>query len=142
MAKYAEKTKVPVMQSRAEIEKILARYGADQFNYACDSNRGLARIEFRVNGKRIRFDLRLPAESDSNSEQETRRRWRSLAASIKAKLDAVVSEIETFEEAFLAHVVLPGDQTAANWLLPQIESAYKTGKLPRNLLALPAPTTE
>jgi hypothetical protein len=38
-------------------------------------------------------------------------RWRALVLAIKAKLESVQSKIETFEQAFYAHVVLPNGAT-------------------------------
>ena len=49
---------------------------------------------------------------------------------IKAKLEAVASDISTFESEFLAHIVLPNNKTVADTLLPQIADAYKNGKMP------------
>ena len=51
----------------------------------------------------------------------------------KAKLEAVESEITTFEEEFLAHILLPDGQTAGDYLLPQLERVYETGKMPTML---------
>ncbi len=49
---------------------------------------------------------------------------------IKAKLEAVASGVSTFEEEFLAHVVLPNGDTIGDWLAPQIANAYDTKKMP------------
>jgi hypothetical protein len=65
-------------------------------------------------------------------EQEERQKYRALLLVIKAKLESVESEIETFEQAFLAHLALPGSstQTVGEWLTPQIEKAYREGSMP------------
>ena len=55
---YAENTSVPVDRSKAEIERILQRYGADQFISGWDCNRAM--IGFRMNGRQIRFIVELP----------------------------------------------------------------------------------
>ena len=34
------------------------------------------------------------------------------------------------ETEFLANIVLPDNTTAGEWMLPQIEHAYRTGKMP------------
>lgn len=49
---------------------------------------------------------------------------------IKARLEAVDIGITTLDEAFLAETVLPDRSTVAEVMLPQIESAYSTGKMP------------
>jgi hypothetical protein len=154
---YAAKTTVDVDKTRYEIERTLKRYGADQFSYGCDDSRGIAVIQFRAQNRHIRFVLVLPKITDKEYQrdkrgkirtpiqkqdavtQATRSRWRALLICVKAKLEAVESKIESFEEAFMAHVVLPDGKTASEWLSPQIAIAYESGKMPQSLLALPAP---
>lgn len=148
---YAKDTTVPVEKSKAEIETILMRYGATGFMSEWLDMRAF--IQFVVKGRHIKFSLPLP---DPNApefkatpvrkrvrspeqwheawEQACRQRWRALALSIKAKLEAVSVGITTFEEEFLAHIVLPDGQTVGRWIAPQIESSYKTGDMPPMLL--------
>lgn len=129
MAKYAEGTKVPAEQSRAEIEKTLKRFGADQFMYG--SKQDAAVIAFRAHGRHIRFLLPLTIGTNKEaSERETRRRWRSMAMCIKAKLECVATGIETFEETFMAHVVLPNGMTLSEHAKPMLEQMHKDGKMP------------
>lgn len=61
----------------------------------------------------------------------------ALALVVKAKLEAVESGISTFEQEFMAHIVLPNGQTTGQWMIPQIEAAYKTGTMPALLPMLP-----
>ena len=68
--------------------------------------------------------------------QEVRRRWRALALSIKAKLETVESGIAEFETEFMPYMVLPNGKTVAENILPEIERAYSTGKMPKLLEAL------
>jgi len=148
--RYAETTSVPADRSRAEIEKVLARYGADQFLYGWDSDRAL--VQFRARGRLIRFLIempdkggrefthtpskgirRSPEQAEASWEQATRQRWRALALVIKAKLEAVTSGITEFDAEFLAHIVLPDGQTVGQWILPQVETAYLAGEMPQAL---------
>src|SRR5262245_44396717 len=69
-------------------------------------------------------------------EQACRQRWRALALAIKAKLEAVESGIATFEEEFLAYVVMPDGQTVGQHVLPNVERAYSTGQMPPLLSAI------
>ncbi len=131
--RYADGTKVPAEQSRTEIEKTLARFGADQFMYG--SKADAAVIAFRAHGRHIRFLLPLPTPEELkrtrlDKDREVRRRWRSMAMCIKAKLESVATGIETFEESFMAQVVLPNGMTMAEHAQPLLESAYKDGKMP------------
>ena len=63
-------------------------------------------------------------------EQACRQKWRALALVIKAKLEAVESGIAIFDEEFLANIVLPDNTTVGKVMLPQINKAYETGKMP------------
>lgn len=63
-------------------------------------------------------------------DQEKRRKWRALSLAIKAKLESVRSGIATFEEEFLPHIVMPDGRRVIEWVAPQIEAAYQTGKMP------------
>ncbi len=133
---YAAKTKVPINQTKTEIEHTLSRYGADRFAYFTESNRAM--IVFEAHGRRLRFDLPLSPGQSDKEKKDDRRRWRAMLLCIKAKLESVASEIESFEEAFLAHVVMPDGLTVGEHTLPTIASSYKEGKM-QPLLSGPKP---
>ena len=142
--RFAETTKVPVIQSRGEIERLLGRHKCQQFGTAVDYVVNKARVQFTAHQRIVRFVVALPDpkkfRDDKTREQEERRVWRSLLLVIKAKLEAVATEIATFEEEFLAHIVMPNDKTVAELILPQIAESYSTGRMP---LALgPKPEVE
>ena len=147
MGKYAQNTHVNSEQSRSEIERTLTKYGAYGFIYGWQGNNAI--VAFEMCNRRIKFVLPLPDKQapefthtaarglrrtteDARRawEQAGRQRWRALALAIKAKLEAVESQITTFEEEFMAHIVLPNGQTVGGWLQPQIESAYGNKKMP------------
>jgi hypothetical protein len=156
MPRYAENTAVPTDRSKAEIERILARYGATAFAYGTDARRAV--VQFQAHNRYVRFILpmpdpndpiysrtptgrsRSPAQALASYEQATRQRWRALALAIKAKLEAVETEITTFEQEFLAHIVLPDGTSFGTWAEPEIARAYESGAMPKGLLALPAPS--
>jgi hypothetical protein len=142
---YAQRTFVSTEKSRAEIERTLARYGATAFDYGWASNR--ATVGFELQGRRIRFLLPLPDAAERRFthsargvrsrekaleawEQACRERWRALALVIKAKLEAVASDITTLEDEFLAHIVLPDGRTVGEWAKPQVAIAYERGEMP------------
>ena len=98
--------------------------------------------------RRIRFVLELPdpedfrytnhsppkersacAQQDAH-DQACRQRRRALLLVIKAKLEAVTAGISTIETEFLANIVLPDNTTAGEWMIPQIDQAYRTGEMP------------
>jgi len=148
--KYAQSTNVSSEKSRAEIEKTLMRYGADSFMYGWEGESAV--IGFRMEGRMIRFIMTLPpkdarefthtpaqhqrrnADAQLKAwEQAVRQRWRALALVVKAKLEAVESGITTFEEEFMAHILLPNGETAGQFMIPQIEAAYESGTIPKLL---------
>lgn len=154
--RYAADTDVTSDRSRNEIEKTLARYGADQFFYGWQD--GAATVGFRMHDRRVQFVLPLPdrdadefmytpkrqyLRTDSDRErayeQAVRQKWRALSLVVKAKLEAVESGITTFEEEFLAHIVLPGGQRVGSWMIPQVAKAYELGTMPPLLPMLDEP---
>ena len=104
MGKFAESTKVPVSQSLGEIDKTLKRYGASGFMHGYDES--LGRISFKWENRVVMIEFDLPEDP-----QLARQRYRALLLAVKSKLECIESGIETFEEAFLAHLVLPDGQT-------------------------------
>lgn len=149
-SRYAEGTTVTPERSQQEISATLRKYGAQSFVYGWDDNRAM--IQFTAHERHIRFLLDLPhpddpefrttatgrtrANPDSAYEGEIRRRWRALNLAIKAKLESVETGIATFEEEFMAHIVMPDGKTVAQHLVPKIEAAYRSGGMPPSLLAI------
>lgn len=152
---YAEGTEVSVEKSRAEVERLVTRYGASEFMSGWGFE-GRAVVAFKASERYVRFELRLPDRSDKKIrfdgrghlrsegqivkalDGETRRRWRALVLVLKAKLESVESKVETFENAFMAQIVMPGGRTVSELLAEPIAEAYRTGRLPTLLPALPA----
>jgi hypothetical protein len=150
MTRYAANTSVSVEKSRAEIEQLLMRYGATSFMYGLMP--GMAGIQFEMNSRRLKFILPLPSRDEKRFhqtpakklmrspeeayrewEQACRQRWRALALAIKAKLETVECGISTFEDEFMAHIVLPNGSTVSDFMRPQIAQSYETGSMPRML---------
>jgi len=144
---YAKSTSVAAEKSRGEIERVLLRYGADQFVYGwCGEG---AMIAFRMNERQIRLTLPMPdrnAREFTHSpgrgnkrkseaamkawEQATRQRWRALLLVIKAKLESIEVGISTFDDEFLAHILLPNGKTVGEFTIPQIVEGYVPRALP------------
>lgn len=148
MARYAEGTTVSIESSQAEIARLIIRYGARRFASGFDEDERLAVIQFEAHDRRVMFRLHMPnpanrefthnargqartqTQRDNAYQAECRRLWRSLVMVIKAKLESVESGIETFEQAFMANVVLPGGMTVGEFMSPQIAESYRTGQMP------------
>ncbi|MDH5626670.1 MAG: hypothetical protein OEY69_00110, partial [Candidatus Krumholzibacteria bacterium] len=121
--RYAAQTEVSAERSKAEIERLLQKYGATSFTSGWQGDR--AAIMFELQQRRIRFVLTMPAKTDKTIvytasrglrrsetdrdrawEQAVRQRWRALLLVVKAKLEAVEAGISTFEEEFMSWIVL------------------------------------
>jgi hypothetical protein len=139
MALFAEKTKVPVAQTRSEIEQLLERHKAKQYGTAVDYDMLPARVQFRLHDRIVRFVITLPDKKKLGEgvrfERAERQKWRALLLVIKAKLESVENAIETFEHAFLSQIVMPNDKTVADIMVPLIAESYKGGKMPKRLEA-------
>jgi hypothetical protein len=149
--RYAEGTSVSSEGSRSEIDRLLMRYGASSFVFGYKDD--AAMVAFEMRGRRIKFLLPMPdrkgdefaygrvnqsdakvrlsqEQARTKYEQATRVRWRALVLCIKAKLESVESKIETFEEAFLPHIVMANGRTIGESLLPDLARIVDSSKMP------------
>lgn len=143
--RYAANTKVSAETSQSEIKRTVLKYGAKSFGSFEDGDRAV--VVFETHDRRIKFNLTLPAKgsreftvhsrgvrtqsaAEAQWEQACRQRWRALLLAIKAKLESVEAGIETFEEAFLAHIVLPDGETFGERATAAIAVAYNGKPLP------------
>ena len=148
--KYATETNVQPETSRGEIERTLTKYGATQFMYGWGEHEGLevAVVGFQAHGRQVRFHLRMPDKNDRQFrvtesgrartdkgaiekayQQAVRQRWRALALTIKALLEAVEVGLVSFEEAFLAHIMLPDGSSVGQQIMPKIADAYENNTM-------------
>lgn len=144
---YAEKTSVSVAKTKGDIEDLIQKAGAGHFVSGFKGD--MAVIGFSLANRQIRFILPLPDKQDkvfwytperrskrteqqayAAWEQACRSRWRALYLIIKAKLEAVESGISTVEREFFYDVVLPDGKTIGEFMAPQLETVYSTGKMP------------
>lgn len=129
MSAYAT-TVVTVEKSQGEIRKLLSVFGAREFGFgeaiddagivwsAVTFIHGDLRVRLRVPHKRLnsrdldakvrrsRTKLRVDLQYEL-AEQEARRIWRVMSHNLKARMVAVEENVESFAEAFLAHIVDP-----------------------------------
>ena len=158
MGRYAAETQVSSARSIEEIQRTLVRYGAKGFQYGFEDNRAYLGLKIQTgpDPRDIRVvkimmnlpeqsekqfthtDLRKRLRSDAAAEKEwekaCRQRWRALALAVKSKLESVESGIETFEEAFFAHIIIPGaGKTFGEMILPEMKQIMQTGNIPKLL---------
>lgn len=145
-----ESTTVSVSSSQEHIRKVLRGHGAVRTAFGesyedtdDETAAGHAAVEFVHQDTMVRVfaTLRRPApkviadkvnRSRSKDratieadliEQEAKRIWRVLHWTIKARMEAVSEGLETFEQAFLPHIVDPAtDRTLWERIQPVVES--------------------
>ena len=154
--KYARNTSVSRDRSRIEIERMVLKYGADEFGTLIKQNEAL--VGFKYKNIRVEMAIPLPDKTDKRFstspsgrnrrsdtqafiewEKEVRRRWRSLCLVIKALLVGVDDGVLTFEQAFMPYIVI-GGRTIGQRFLPQITKALESGeelKSIKQLMMLP-----
>lgn len=155
MPRYASSTSVAVEKSRAEIETVLTKYGAEAFGYR--TSQSAAMIEFAWQGRHVRFLLPLPDRSAREFqftpagrrrlsadksvqawEQACRSRWRALLLAVKAKLECVEIGISQFDQEFFAFLVDPiTGHTIYEEVRPRLEARHEGREVP--LLNPPEP---
>lgn len=136
---YAEGTTVTVERSVAEAQALLKRHGVADVGWTLSSRGG--RIQFMRDRTAVQFTvlyppatddavtlypsgkLRPPREHAARLEQIHRERWRALVLVLKGKLEAVDAGVETWEEAFLPHILLPGGETVMDRVAPALAAA-------------------
>lgn len=150
---FARGTVVSPEKSRAAIEKLLRSNGATAVVVGWQMSS--VEIGFEAHGRRLRFTLAMPTRKDRKIthdarghrrtqvqetrelDAEERRLWRALLLVIRAKLEAVESGIETFDQAFLANIIVPGPDgvtTVGEYVSPALASAYERGARMPSLL--------
>jgi hypothetical protein len=134
-----------VEKTRADIERLLSRHGASQLGLISDTDRGIAFVLFTIGGRQVRLKVPLPRLVDFAKdghritpkeirerrwEQANRERWRAVLLVCKAKLELVEIGLSTVEREFLADIALPNGQTVGEFMRPQLQEAYGSGRMP------------
>ncbi|MFC6790638.1 hypothetical protein ACFQE0_14075 [Methylobacterium komagatae] len=131
---YAEDTKVPIAQSRSQIETMLRKASATRIVTMDEALEAV--VMFMLAGRLIKLRIEIPGDAN---EQRRRAIWRAIGLVVKAKIEAVAQGITTVEQEWLAHVVLPDGSTVGDWIEPQLEVAYDKGQMPTEPLLLEGP---
>lgn len=154
---FAEKTEVSAEKTLAEIMTVIRSNEGGQIAQFDDVDRFI--IAFTMASRQVRFTVRFAPPSDDKFarvkvnasatreathderlarwEQHRRQRMRALLLVIRAKLESVASQVETFEEAFLANVVTATGDTVFDRIKGQIAVEYETGKIAPLMLTGP-----
>lgn len=154
---YAKGTKTAIADTEHQIKAMLRKHGAE--SVASGETAKQAQLAFHLQGRSIRFTLPLPARDErrfthavfgARGEQPRtaaaagdawiqgcRERWRALHLCIKAKLESVEQNIETFDDAFLSQIVTPDGETVGDKMRTGLP-ALMDGKPLRPLLGGPS----
>jgi hypothetical protein len=134
--RYAQDTKVPVGQSKNELETLLRKAGAGQMVMGSDAARDMIMVGFTIEARQFRIKATTARPSRRcDAEQLEREAWRALVLIVKAKLEVVAMGHSDLQTEFLANIVLPDGSTVADDVLPKIAAAYELGTMP---MLLPA----
>lgn len=133
--RYAEDTKVSASRSQDELRTLLRKSGAGAIGTMLLEDK--AAVAFRLAERNILIRIAIPQPTDARkAAQEERRVWRALVLTVKAKLEAVHSGIETVEEAFLPHIRLASGETVYEQVRANLALSYDGT---HNVPLLPAP---
>jgi hypothetical protein len=118
---YAERTRVPFPKTVSDIMTMLRKAGAVQVGQMEEESR--LTIIFGLAERQIRF--RVTWENTPSSQMQ---RARALLLVIKAKLESVESGVETFEQSFLANIVMSDGRTVHERVNGDLALEYKSGQ--------------
>lgn len=153
---YAATTSVSIERTRLQLEDLLKDRGATQFMSAFDHTSGSAIVGWTLGGRMVRLSIPLPAQDEKRFrfkrhrgvfsyrewpkerqrllwEQACRSRWRGVLLIVLAKFEAIETGISTFEREFLSDMVMADGSTVGQWVAPQLEDMYASGRMPRLL---------
>lgn len=129
--RFAEDTRVPVVSSKAELDRLLAAHGASQRAIFADDDQRRALVQFRMSGRMVRLEVRVPDPKACHyPDQAERAAWRRLILIVKAKLEVIADGVSTVEREFMPDILLPDGSTLGEMLAPQLEESYRTGGMP------------
>lgn len=118
---YAERTTVPYEKTIRDIIELVKKAGAVQVGQMEDDQR--LTVIFGLDDRQIRFRV-----AWENSPAAQRQRARALLLVVKAKLESVASGVETFEQAFLANIVLSDGKTVHERVSGDLRLEYSNGQ--------------
>ena len=150
---FAKTTQVSVEKTRAELEQLLNKSGADNVGYM--TRGGRFTWLFTLENRNIMIEIPLPnrqdrsithtpqtnvrrtdASAEAAYEQAIKQRHRQTLLWVKAKLEAAAVGITTIEDEFLPQTVVGSTGvTVGRWLRDQVDELGPGRAMP----ALPAP---
>lgn len=136
-------------RTRGAIEVLLTSFHATTVGVVSHAAPPQAIVVFKIDAWSVRLTVPLQTAAEVSDgikrkrgdekaaqrrlEQAHRERWRALYLALKAKLVSVETGVETFEEAFLPHLVLAGGSTIFEHLRGQLGSGSVLSDAPLQL---------
>lgn len=158
---YAVGTSISLMNSLAELERIVRKAGFTNFMQGVADDRIVAAFS-GPEGRQVRFIVptseigdellvrmremaraygtRMPKSHQEAWEQHRRQIGRALVLTVKAKIECIEAGIETFDDAFMSQLALPDGGTVGSMVKREMKLLYSGGKTPPRLL--PSPDAE
>ena len=133
--RYAQDTRVPAGVTKDEIERRLRKAGATQIYSGYDEDRKQITLGFRIgstaaDGRHYKLTSSTDRPTRRCDEQQIEREaWRVLLLLLTAKLEVIAAGGTTFEQEFLANLLLPDGSTVADDVLPKVAEAYSSGAM-------------
>lgn len=131
MGRYAEKTKVEIDKSQANILALVKKHGAE--DYISGTRGGVAFVAFAFHGYPVCIKAPPLPEDYKDEAQERRRHWRLIEFWVKAQLEALREGLLDPAEAFMPYLQLNDGRTVG-------QAVRENGiKALGHTLALPGP---
>lgn len=121
---FADRTSVSVVDTIAEIRRIIMKHGGEQFVFGVTDEHVL--IGFTREARQVRMSV----PQDPRQEQRNKALCRALLLVTKAKLEAVAAGVSVFENEFLANIVLPDGKLVGQQTRQSIAAAYEGRSMP------------
>lgn len=122
---YAKKTKVPVSQTRGEIDKLLRAWGADMIRWTDIGSQERVSLEFLWQHDGDSYLARFAMDVEGGAQPE----HRLLLLWLKASFNSIEAGLVSAETIFLPFLVGQDGQTVADVALPKMRTMLTAGAL-------------
>lgn len=127
--RYAYGTKVTIAKSEREMRRLFDRYGAQRVQWAVEYYDGKNAVICRVVVKDVPLQFAIEWSDDRWSAAESRRKWRVLCLTTKARFEEVEAGAPV-SVAFMGNVILPDGETMGSKFGPALEEGGALPQLP------------
>lgn len=138
MKRYGASSKVPVRQTRQEIERVLQGWGCRKVAFLDDYDALMVEIQFLwIDDEEVSWSALFRVSVAPNErlsteklrEADVRGRWRTLLYWLRSALDAIDAGVIEPEQVFLPFLVTPTGETVAEIMVPRMRELGAGGLL-------------